>query len=255
MNTPAADSAGVGLPSLRPALSPPHRADVPVPDPTRSARRLAQALALPFAFLFQAGCNALFAWATRGAPAPDDIEGELSVFAAHPTAMTVATVLALIGCLLAVAGLPCALRVLRPAVPRLALIAVALMIGGYVCYVGPVFSGFDSVALGSLGPEVVVALEASPRMTAGLPFLLLFVAGNLLGAILLGIAVLLGGRRIGVPRWAGLLLFGWPVGHVVNMLVADETFAVIGGLLQVAGLLMIARAALRLDDREWAARG
>ncbi|MBB5831465.1 hypothetical protein [Brachybacterium aquaticum] len=42
---------------------------------------------------------------------------------------------------------------------------------------------------------------------------------------------------------------------MVNLVLADETFAVIGGLLQVAGLLMITRAALHLDDRRWIAHG
>lgn len=228
------------------------------PDPTVGWRRRAAALAQPAAFAAQAVCNALYAWASRdGGGDTGEGASTLRFHAEHAGTMTTATVFALTGCLLAVAGLPAALRVLRPARPRLSLVAVVLMMAGYVCYFGIVFTGFDTIALGRHGVDAGAALDASPVMTAGLPFLLTFVAGNLLGAVLLGVSVILSRRHsaVGVPWWAGLLILGWPVGHVINLVVVDETYAVIGGLLQVAGLIMISRAAFGLSDADWVDRG
>lgn len=96
------------------------------------------------------------------------------------------------------------------------------------------------------------AVEAS-QSAAALPFFLLFVVGNIVGTALLALAVIL---SRGLPRWAGALILGWPVGHVLNVFGGlGEWFAVGGGALEIAGLSVLAVIALRTSDREWAARG
>lgn len=225
-------------------------------DPTAGFRRRAAAIALPLAFVCQLVCNSLYAWTSTSSGLSDQggaAEAQ-RFFAAFPGEMLVATMFALIGVLLAVPGLLAALRVIRPAKPRLGLWAVVLMITGYVCYFGIVFTNFDALALAVAGTDVG-ALDTSPMAAAAMAFFLLFVIGNLIGTLLLGLAVMLGGRRAGVPWWAGLLIMGWTIGHVINIVGAGEWFAVAGGALEVVGLAILAAAALRLSDADWIRRG
>lgn len=227
------------------------------PDPTVGFRRRLAAVALPLAFVCQLVCNALYASASTSSGMSDtgSSADALAFYAAFPGEMVTAIMFALVGSLLAIAGLPAALRVLRPARPRLAMWAVGLMIAGYASYFGINFSGFGDLALATGGVDAGPALDAAPGW--GAPFFLLFVAGNLVGTLLLGLAVLLAGRTraIRVPWWAGLLIMGWTAGHLVNIVVGNEWFAVAGGALEVAGLALVAAAALRTSDADWASRG
>lgn len=222
-------------------------------DPTAGFRRRAGAIALPLAFLCQAACNTIYAWATRdGGGDTGEAADTLAFYAEHGAAMRVATVLALVGCFLAIPGLLAALRVLRTSRPRLALSAVLLMIAGYVCYFGIVFTNFDTIALAAGGVDAAAALDVAGADPVTVPFFLLFVAGNLGGTLLLALAVMLSRS---LPWYAGALILGWPVGHVLNLIVTNEWYAVAGGLLEVAGLTIVALAALRLTNRDWARRG
>ncbi|MGB4137478.1 MAG: hypothetical protein WA971_12990 [Microbacterium sp.] len=230
---------------------------VHIDDPTVSFRRRAAAIVLPLAFAFQLACNAIYAWVSSSS-GMSDTEGAaemLAMYAAFPTALMVVTVLALIGCLLTIPGLPVALRVLRPARPRLTLWAVVLMIAGYVCYFGISFGNFDLVGIAVARVDAAAALDGSPGQAWSMGFFLVFVLGNLGGNLLLGLAVMLGGRRVGVPWWAGVLILGWTVGHIVNIAGGGEWFAVGGGALQIVGLGVVAAAALRMSDAEWVRRG
>lgn len=225
-------------------------------DPTIGFRRRAAAIALPLAFLFQLACNTVYASVSTSSGLTDSGGAEtLEMYAAFPIQVLACTVLALVGVLLAILGLPAALRVVRPAKPRLALWAVALMIAGYTCYFGINFTNFDTLALATGHVDAAAALDDSPGQTWGIVFFLLFVIGNLGGTLLLGLAVLLGGRRVGVPWWAGLLIMGWTVGHAANIVGGGEWFAVGGGALEVIGLMFVAAAALRTSNAQWAARG
>lgn len=227
-------------------------------DPTVGFRRRAAAIALPLGFAFQMGANSIFAWTSTSTGMTDTgtAEESLAFYAAAPGAMLACGLLALIGCLLTVPGLPAALRVLRPGKPRLALWAVALMMLGYVCYFGIAFTTFDTIGLATVGTaDAVAAYEATQGIAVAMVFFLLFVIGNLGGTLLLGLAVILGGRRVGVPWWSGLLIAGWTVGHVINIMGGGEWFAVAGGALEVVGLSILAATALRLTNAEWVARG
>ncbi|MFT4260508.1 hypothetical protein [Microbacterium sp.] len=225
--------------------------------PTTRFRRVTGAVALPTAFLAQLVCNSIYAWTSTSSGLSDtgSTADAYAFYALFPAEMMVATMFALVGVLLAIPGLLAALHVLRPARPRLALWAVVLMIAGYICYFGVVFTNFDTLALATAHIDAADALDASTTRALAVPFFLLFVAGNLLGTLLLGLAVILGGGRIGVPRWAGALIMGWTVGHLINIFGGGEWFAVAGGALEVTGLIVLARAALRLSDVEWARRG
>lgn len=226
-------------------------------DPTVGFRRRAAAIALPLAFLFQLACNTIYAVVSTASGMSDSgsTEEALRMYAAYPDQVVQCTLLALAGCLLALLGLPAALRVLRPAKPRLAMWAVALMIVGYTCYFGMNFTDFDMLSLATGHVDAAAAIDSSPAQAWGTPFFLLFVVGNLGGTLLLGLAVILGARRIGVPWAAGALIIGWPVGHLINILGGGEWFAVAGAALEIIGLVVVAAAALRTSNVEWASRG
>lgn len=236
--------------AARPGSAPPG-------DPTVTFRRVAGAVALPLGFLLQAACNAVYAWASRdGGTDLGPMDETLRFYAAHSTEILVATGLALVGSLLNVAGLPTAARVLRRAAPRLSLVAVIAMIVGYLSYFGIVFFGVGTVNLAVSGvPASAVDNAAGAWLLGG--FSWLFAVGNLIGSLLLGLSVIVGRRRLAgqVPRWAGVLIICWPVGHITNLIVGFELFAVVGGLLEVVGLALLARAALRMPNPEWVARG
>ena len=233
-------------------------------DPTVGFRRMSAAIALPLGFAFQLACNTIYAIVSTESGLSDTgaASETLAFYARYPEAFSAASILAMFGVLAIVAGLPAALRVLRPVRPRLALWAVALMVGGYVSYFGIVATNFSTLALasstgGAADPRAVAVLEASASPLL-LPFFLLFVIGNLVGTLLLGLAALLGGRRAGgtAPRWAGALIIGWPVGHALNVFAGlGEWFAVAGGALEVAGLTALAVVAIRTTNASWASRG
>lgn len=227
--------------------------------PTVRLRRIVGAISLPIAFLCQLLCNSTYAWVSTDSGLTDTgVRSEaLAMYGRYPAAFLLMTVFAMVGVLVMIPGLLAALRVLRPHKPRLALTAVTVMIAGYICYFGIVMTNFETVALAEYsaahpGAELGEIFDASPVYAAQVPFFLLFVVGNLLGTVLLGLAVILSRA---LPWYAGALIMGWTVGHLLNLFGGGEWFAVAGGALEITGLAIVAAAALRTSDAEWAARG
>lgn len=232
-------------------------------DPTVRFRRVAGALCLPLGFVLQQCCNAIYAVISTESGL-SDTEGAaeaIELYGRYPGPLAACTVLAMIGVLLLVPGLLAALRVLRPYTARLAVWAVVLMIGGYISYGMVVASNFGSLALAAYakahpGVDVTGVWEAAANPLL-MPFFLLFVVGNLGGAVLLGIAVIRASRHASsrLPWVAGALIMCWTVGHIVNLVGGGEWFAVAGGILQIVGLAFVSAAALRTSNADWAARG
>lgn len=160
--------------------------------------------------------------------------------------------LSMVGSMLIVAGVPAAIRVLRPAKPRLSLIAGILMMAGYMAYFGIVASTSLELALASSGIDAGAAIDASQDDPAFFPFFIVFVVGTILGTLLLGLAVILSRR---VSWLSGALIMCWPVLHITGLIVGTEWFAVAGGGLETIGLIMVAGVAPTTPDREWAGRG
>lgn len=228
-------------------------------DPTIRGRRVLGAAALPLAFVLQLACNAIYAVVSTESGLSDTNGNAetLEFYGRYPEQFLAMTLLALIGVLVMIPGLIAALRVLRPGRPRLALVAVALMIAGYVSYFGIVMTNFRTLALAQYalahpGDGVAAILDAAEPSPAIMVFFLLFVVGNLIGTLLLGLATILSRT---IPWYAGALIIGWPVGHVINIVGAGEWFAVLGGALEIAGLGIIAARAFRTSDEVWASRG
>lgn len=238
------------------------RSALPAPvltEPTTRFRRVAGAIALPLAFILQLACNAIYAWVSTESGLSDTEGGSQAVelYGRYPAAFEAMTVLAMVGVLVMIPGLLAALRVLRPAKPRLALWAVVLMITGYVCYFGTVTTNFSALGLARYAashPNVDAGAiqDAAQGFPALMVFFVLFVIGNLIGTLLLGLAVILSKT---LPWYAGALIMCWTVGHIINITGGGEWFAVAGGALEIVGLGIVAAAALRISDATWAARG
>lgn len=222
------------------------------PDPTRRLRQRASAIALPLGFAGQLVANLGYSWATR--EGGDDLSGAsaLELYGREPGLMAFVTVAALLGCLLIVSGAFAAARVLRPWSPRLTLLAVLTVVTGYICYFGIVATNFVTIALAQAGVDAARPLDEAQSMPAAVPMFVLFLIGNMGGALLLASAVF---RSPEVSGWAGAGILSWFVLHVIGLVVGSEWFEVAGGALQVAGLAVIARRAIRLTPREWAERG
>lgn len=219
-------------------------------DPTERFRRLSTAIALPLAFVFQLACNVIYAVISTesGIVNTENLADDLALSATYPTQMIAMSTLAMIGCLLTIPGALAGMRVLRPAQPRLSLWAGILLILGYVAYFGIVFGGLDSLAVSLSLADPVSAYVNDPAGPIALAVGLMFAIGNLLGALLLGLAIVLAARRdpaLGIPWWAGVLVMSWTVLHIINFTGGGEWFAVAGGVLQIIGLSFVARAAAR----------
>lgn len=234
-------------------------ASIASPSPTVRFRRVVGAVALPFAFAFQLVCNAIYAWISTESGLSDTESGAQTIefYGRYPTEFLLMTAFALVGVLIMIPGLLAGLRILRPGRPRLGLWAVVLMLSGYVSYFGVVMTNFDTIGLAQYAlahPDVdagaiLDAAQASPVQTA---FFVLFVIGNLIGTLLLGLAVILSRT---LPWYAGALIICWTIGHVINIVGGGEWFAVAGGALEVVGLSILAMVTLRTSDTAWAARG
>ncbi|GAA1726659.1 hypothetical protein GCM10009734_34510 [Nonomuraea bangladeshensis] len=120
--------------------------------------------------------------------------------------------------------------------PGLAFIGTVLTAGGYICYFGIALSGITDVAMAEHGGPVqdyAIVLDNSQSDASTLWVFLLFVLGNLVGTLLLGL-VLLRSRR--VPLWTAAAVLAWPPLHLTGLVVGSEWFEVAGAALQAVGL-------------------
>lgn len=194
---------------------------------------------------------AAYAWATRHGGDDYTGEGALQLARQHPGLGLTAVVSAMAGALLMVPAVLTAMRLLRPRSPRLSLVGGSMMVLGYACYVAIVSSGTTVLAMVKQGGDMAdyaAVLDRSDGTLATSWVFVLFVAGNILGTLLLAIAVL---RTRVVGRWAGVALLCWPVSHVVGLSLGSEWFELGGSLLQLAGFTALAAAVLRVPVHRW----
>ncbi|AYG04461.1 hypothetical protein [Gryllotalpicola protaetiae] len=222
------------------------------PDPTAGFRRFCTAVALPLGILAQAVVNLAYALATLNGGDDSTAANAMELYSSEEGLLRLATVALIVGVMILIVGLPTATRVLRPTRPRLALIAVALMGAGYISYAVVSGTNWLVMALGEHHVDAAAAIDASQNDPSAQPWFLVFVAGNLVGTLLLGLAALL---SRGVPKLAGVLIIAWPVLHVTGLIAGSEWFEVAGAILETVGLAMVAAIALRLPLDEWRTRG
>jgi hypothetical protein len=232
--------------------APQHAAQTETPDPTAGFRRVVSAVALPLGILAQAVVNLAYAIATLGGGDDSTPERAMALYSSEAGLLRLATVALVIGVMILIVGLPTATRVLRPTRPRLALVAVALMGAGYLSYAVVSSTNWLVMALGQNHVDAATAIYDSQNDPSAQPWFLVFIAGNIGGTFLLGLAVLL---SRGLPKLAGILIVCWPVSHVVGLTMGSEWFEVTGAVLETIGLAMLAAIALRMPLAEWRQRG
>jgi uncharacterized integral membrane protein len=234
----------------KPASPDPRTAPRTVSDgPVDRIRNFGMALGLivgPLGFLV---ANTTYAWVTRSGGGDATTQHALALYAAHPVLIRVALNAALIGSLFIIPGLLGAMQLLRKQAPRLSLTAGTMMIAGYICYFGINASTFAELGLaerGVNGSAVTGALDAGENDPAGLWIFLVFVLGNLVGTLLLSIALW---RSRTVAKWAAVAVFAWPVLHVIGLIAGTEWFEVAGAVLQAAGFAAVASVLLARHDK------
>ncbi|GAB3595700.1 hypothetical protein GCM10027446_21350 [Angustibacter peucedani] len=208
---------------------------------TASSRRVGQALALfvaPWCFV---AANAGHALMSRDGLDDTTPRGALEVSAAHPRADSWLTFAAMLGCLLLIPAALGAMNLVRVGAARLGLIGGVLTIAGYVCYFGMLFQGFATIALAEHGgatADHVAVLDLTVNQPFFIAVALTFVLGNIVGTLLLGLALL---RSRAVPRWAGLAVIAWPVLHVLG----GSWGEVLGAVGQAVGLAVVGHRLVR----------
>ncbi|MBE3008941.1 hypothetical protein IL992_07025 [Microbispora sp. NEAU-D428] len=204
--------------------------------PPHTRRHAPLALALftaPWGFVV---ANAAYAWATRDGGSDATGAEALALTAAHPAQMRLATVAAMLGSLLMVPAVLGARRLLADRSRRLGFLGATLMAGGYICYFAVVFGGITVDVMARRGgplADYAAVVDGAQSDPSAVWVFLLFVLGNLVGTLLLGLALL---RARVVPLWAAAGIMAWPPLHVIGLVAGTEWFEVAGALTQAVGL-------------------
>lgn len=209
----------------------------------RRAAGLAAIIA-PWGFVI---ANGAYTWATRNGGSDETGVGTIQLYASVPGLVRLAVVAASIGCLLIVPAVAGAIRL----APRswLALIGGALVAGGYIGYFGVLNTNILQLAMAEHGGApagFAAAIDAAQADSSMMWVFLLFVAGNLLGTILLAIGLL---HSKALPVGAAVLIMCWPVSHVLGLSIGTEIPEVIGAVLQAIGFAVLGVRIARPDRR------
>ena len=188
--------------------------------------------------------NTCYLLAIRHGGSDEDGAGTLALAAAHPGLLRAAYVAVMVGGILVV---PAVLGFWRLAGDRLAVvIGGGLMAIGYICYAGVGAQGLLQLAMAGQGGPVegfAKAIDAANADPAAVWAFLLFVAGNLVGTLVLAIGLW---RAHVAPVWVPLALISWPVLHVGGLaLLGNEVPQVVGAVLQATAFAMYAVLVLR----------
>jgi hypothetical protein len=171
--------------------------------------------------------DGVYAFATRNGG--DDVTGEhaIALAGAHQSAYTFAVEAALLGSLMMVAAAVGASRVIGPRAAKLGLIASVLVGAAYVADFAANYSSAVTLAMARRGGPMVdyaAVLDSSQGGVFGW-VAVLFILGNVVGTLLLGIAFL---RSRVVPVWAALLVVAWMPIHIAGLVIGSEWFEVVG---------------------------
>jgi len=165
----------------------------------------------------------------------------LALVAAHPDLERWSNLAALLGSLLLVPASLALMRLVRVRAARLGLAAGILMVSAYVCYFALIFQGFTPGAMvrtGGSTSDHAAVLQALLDEPMTIWVYLLFAVGNLVGTLLMGLALL---RSHVLAWWAAYAVMGWPVLHVIGL----PWFEVVGAVLQGIGMAAAALLLLR----------
>jgi hypothetical protein len=199
-------------------------------------RRVALAAALftaPWGLLV---ANTSYALMTRDGGDDETGAHAIALATAHPHLARTAVLGAAVGALLMVPAALGAMRLAAGRAPKLAYAGGVLMAAGYICYFAVALGTMTTIAMADRGgplADYAAVLDATQNDPSTTWVFLLFVVGNLIGTLLLGLALL---RSHAVPAWAAVFVMLWPPLHVTGLVVGSEWFEVTGAVLQGIGL-------------------
>ena len=212
----------------------------------RQASRVLAAVILPIGPVAVAVLRYVLPYSTS-----DDSSEVVRLVTAHQTAQSAVVWLGFVACLTLVPGVIYAGRAVGRVAPRLAAVATVLLVVGYlsltwltVADAALLFGVRHDVPAATLG-ALYDGVHPAASVATGL-----FVAGHVLGTILLGIGMLHG--RL-VPRWAAVAtIVSQPIHFVAAVVVSSHALDLVGWGLNAAGFAALSVAILRLPDDEWA---
>ena len=181
----------------------------------------------------------------------DSSEDVVRSVSAHQTAQNAVVWLGFVAVLALVPAVIFAGRVVGRRSPRLAAAATVLLVLGYISLAWLTVG--DAVLLygvrHDLSPAVLADMYTGlhPAQTVAE---ILFVAGHVLGTILLGIGMLRG--RTVAPVFAWATIVAQPIHFVAAVIVGSHALDLFGWGLNAVGFAALSVAILRLPDDEWA---
>jgi hypothetical protein len=195
---------------------------------------------------FIVACNT--AWAIAQADGASDETGadSLAAAAAHPDLLHNGVLFGMLGALLMIPAALGAARLAGRGAAKLSFIAGTLVAAGYACYFAvllPDLTTFAMVRVGGPMADFARVLDARQEDAAGTWVFLLFILGNIVGTVLLGLALW---RSRSIARWAAVAIMVWPPMHIAGLAAGVEWFEVAGAALQGLGF---AAVAIRLLQR------
>ncbi|GAA2582492.1 hypothetical protein GCM10010399_10360 [Dactylosporangium fulvum] len=209
--------------------------------PRRPTALAAALFIAPWGFVV---ANSAYAWATRDGGSDSDGAGALALAAAHPGLTRLSALAAMVGSLLVVPAVLGVKRLVGDRSRKLAGIAAALTAGGYICYLAIVSGTFVTLAMArrtGATAEFAAVLDEAQADPLMLWVFLLFVLGNLVGTVLLAVALF---RSRAVAPWVAVALGAWAPLHVTGLIVGTEWFEVAGAVSQAVALAVVGRALL-----------
>jgi hypothetical protein len=183
----------------------------------------------------------------------DDTGDELLAYVRdNSTAVQLSDLMLITAVLLLVPAFVGAMHVLRNRAPLLGYLGGGLAAVGFVCLFGMIT--VDGVALeiarrGTAAAGMGMVLDQAPNQDLLLWTLtLVFVAGHIIGTILLGIGLF---RTRFVPVWAAVAVTMSQPLHFVAHGIGNKPLDVVAFALFAAGLATLGMRVLRMHDAEW----
>ena len=212
---------------------------------TRSISRWAAAIVLPIGPAAVALLRYVLPYDTV-----DDMSALSAKVIAEPGRASAVLWFGLIAILTLVPGAYAAGKLTRRRAPKLTLVALALLIPGYLSlgwlggadqlYWAGADAGLDAGAL----TRIAEAAHPTGELAA-----VIFVLGHVIGTILLGIALW---RSRVVARWAAVaVIVSQPIHIVAAVIIPNHTLDLFGWGLQAAGFAAAGWAILKLRNDEW----
>nr|WP_296068862.1 hypothetical protein [uncultured Actinoplanes sp.] len=223
------------------------QADAPVAaepiEPRLRRAGLAAALLLaPWAIV---ATNAGWAIAQNDGATDETGADQLAAAAAHPTLLHATVLLGMIGALLMIPAALAVARVAAQGAARLSFVGGTLTAAGYACYLAVLAPDLRTIAAARLGNQVggyAAVVDTAQQDTSTVWVFLLFVAGNLIGTFLIGLALW---RSRAVARWIAVAVMAWPFLHIAGLALTAEVFEVAGAAVQGVAFAAVATRLLR----------